>query len=422
MTSSQNQPLSSGVSFIKVLFNFFKSRLISTLIKALFVFIFAPFLIAATICIRIFGKKKIDVGLGPDPMINNLYHKKALIKYGYTAETFVRSVYFITSDFDYRADLNWLGKFKYIRFLNGIVLFLRAGARYRCVYIYFSGGPLTEYYFLNKLEPFLFKLSQTKVVVMPYGGDVHDMYHARNLQFKHAMAMDYPFYYQINDKVKSQIKRWTVKSDFVISGCDWVDHTYHWDKLMLAHFSIDLDKFENARNASVDLNRVYSHENPLKVLHAPNHKTIKGSGFIMNAVEELKNEGYPIEITFLQKRSNEEILAQIAQSDVIADQLVIGWYAMFALEGLASKKPVICYLREDLIKLYLFAGLIESRDELPFLNVGFEEIKDLFKRILEGSVDLNAATEKGLRYVQKHHSIDAVGKVFDEVNKKIFNR
>ena len=422
MTNTENKSLFPGSSFLKVIFNYFKSRLISTLIKLSFVIVFAPFLIVATIFIRIFGKKKIDVGLGPDPMINNLYHKKALIKYGYTAETFVRSVYFITSEFDYRADLNWLGKFKYIRFLNGILLFLRAASRYRCVYIYFSGGPLTEYYFLNKLEPFLFKLSQTRVVVMPYGGDVHDMFFAKNLLFKHAMSTDYPFYYQINDKVKSQIKRWTVKSDFVISGCDWVDHTYHWDRLMLAHFSIDLDKFEKSRNANTDLNRQYTPEAPLKVLHAPNHKTIKGSGFILEAVEELKNEGYPIEITFLQKRSNEEILAQIAQADLIADQLVIGWYAMFALEGLASKKPVICYLREDLIKLYLFAGLLTSRDELPFLNVGFDEIKDLLKKVLIGSIDLNKVAEKGLKYVTKHHSIEAVGKVFDEVNQKIFSK
>lgn len=403
-------------------FRFLKNWFVSNCIHLLIAFIFAPILLFATLFIRFFVRKKIDVGLGPDPMINNLYHKKALIKNGYTAETFVRTVYFITNDFDYRADLNWLGKIEYIRYLNGIFLFLRAAARYRCVYIYFSGGPLAEFKYLENLEPFLLKLSQTKIVVMPYGGDVHDMYHARNLLFKHAMAVDYPLYYQINDKVKGRIRRWTLQSDFVISGCDWVDHTYHWDKLMLAHFSIDLTKFEKVREVGSNLNRKYSTDNPLKVLHAPNHKTIKGSNFILQSVEELKSEGFPIEITFLQKRSNDEILAQIAQSDIIADQLVIGWYAMFALEGLASKKPVICYLREDLIKLYLFAGLIDSRDELPFLNTDFEGVKNLFKRILNGHVDLNSTSEKGVSFVEKYHSIDAIGKVFAEINQKILKR
>ncbi|MEI8109569.1 MAG: hypothetical protein WCH59_01155 [Chitinophagia bacterium] len=419
MLKTQESSILNSFPFIKDSLKFLKITLVSNFLKLIFVLVFTPFLLIATLIIRLFVKKKIDVGLGPDPMINNLYHKKALIQYGYTAETFVHSVYFITSDFDYRADLNWLGKFKYLRFLNGIVLFLRAAARYRCVYIYFSGGPLTGYTLLDIFEPFLFKLSKTKVVVMPYGGDVHDMYHAKNLLFKHAMAVDYPLYYQINDKVKSRIRRWTLQSDFVISGCDWVDHTYHWDKLMLAHFSIDLNKFANARNKSTNLNREYTANNPLKVLHAPNHKTIKGSNYILQAVEDLAKEGFPIEITFLQKRSNEEILEQIAQSDIIADQLVIGWYAMFALEGLASKKPVICYLREDLIQLYLFAGLINSRDELPFLNVDFEGIKELFKNILSKSIDLNITSEKGLRFVEKYHSINAIGKVFDEVNKKI---
>ena len=54
--------------------------------------------------------KPIDVGLGPEPLINNIYHKRALTGRGYRAETFVSSVSFITGAFDVRGDrrLAWL--------------------------------------------------------------------------------------------------------------------------------------------------------------------------------------------------------------------------------------------------------------------------------------------------------------------------
>ena len=47
--------------------------------------------------------KKYDVGIGPEPLINNVYHKMALEKNGYKVITFVAKSYYIT----YRAqDLN----------------------------------------------------------------------------------------------------------------------------------------------------------------------------------------------------------------------------------------------------------------------------------------------------------------------------
>jgi len=71
----------------------------------LFVFdtiLFVPVIIAAIVAR--FVHKRYDVGIGPEPLINNVYHKKALERYGYTAKTFVGETYFITSEFDVRTD------------------------------------------------------------------------------------------------------------------------------------------------------------------------------------------------------------------------------------------------------------------------------------------------------------------------------
>ncbi|MBU0696740.1 MAG: hypothetical protein KKE39_09495 [Bacteroidetes bacterium] len=273
-------------------------------------------------------------------------------------------------------------------------------------------------FFLSKLESKLYKLSGTKIVVMPYGGDVYNMFNCNNLQLKHAMAADYPQYHKSNQKVQTQIMRWSNAADLVISGCDWVDYMHHWDKLMIAHFSIDLERFENLRELN-PIKREFTNEKPLRILHAPNHKTIKGTSYIQQAIDELSAEGYPVELVFLQKRPNHEIIEEISKADIVADQLVIGWYAMFALESMALAKPVICYLREDLINLYLFAGLLQCREEIPFLNSDVFNFKQLLKDVLDGKIDLTISSRKSFEYVSKYHSIQYIGKIFDEVNQKI---
>lgn len=396
---------------------FIRSKIIFVVLSIVYYLFILPFIILAILFMRVFVKKKIDIGLGPEPMINNIYHKKALELYGYSAETFVDTVYFITSEFDYRGDLQWYNRLKYIRSFSSIFLFLRMVGRYRCVYLYFNGGPLSGDRFLKALEPKLLKLGNTKILVMPYGGDVNDMSIARNFIFKHAIDQDYPQFFLRNRKVKDQIVRWTTYSDKVISGCDWVDYMYHWDKLTLAHFSFDKNKTVGFKDPDYVLPQRFSAERPLRILHAPNHKHMKGTIFIEEAVKELKEEGYPVELTMIQKQPNHVILEAIAKTDIVADQLVIGWYAMFALEGLSLSKPVICFLRDDLIELYRFARLITSEDELPFLNCNVFNIKQRLKDVLDCEIDLKSLADKCLPYLENHHSLEHVGGIFNELNR-----
>lgn len=415
---SEHLSSNSNLKLMKIFFLLTRARLVFPFMYLIYYLFIFPLVILSIIFIRAFIKKKIDIGLGPEPMINNVYHKKALMAYGYSCETFVNNVYFITTEFDYRSDLAFYSKIPLIRVFRHTILFLRSIARYRCLYIYFNGGPLMADFFLSKLEYKLYKLSGTKIVVMPYGGDVYNMFDCNNLQLKHAMAADYPQYHKTNKKVQTQIMAWTNVADYVISGCDWVDYMHHWDKLMIAHFSIEIERFEKIRNLNLS-RRTYTREKPLRILHAPNHKTIKGTSYIQKAIDELASEGYPVELVFLQKRPNHEIIEEISKADIVADQLVIGWYAMFALESMALAKPVICYLREDLIDLYLFSGLLESKEEIPFLNSNVFGFKKLIKDVLDEKIDLTISSRKSFEYVSKYHSIQSVGKIFDEVNQKI---
>lgn len=84
----------------------------------------------------------------------------------------------------------------------------------------------------------------------------------------------------------------------------------------------------------------------LKIVHAPSDPAIKGSQYIVAAIERLKAK-YPIEFIQVSGIPHNEALKIYQQADLIIDQVLAGWYGGFAVEAMAMGKPVACYIREQ---------------------------------------------------------------------------
>lgn len=377
--------------------------------------LFIPLAASVAIFSRL-KNKSIDVGIGPLPLINNVNHKKVIKNCGFTSETFVTHVWHVTSEFDIRLDKSHFSNIPFISsllpYVKGFFLIL---FRYRALVIYNNGGPLSMFpsVFLWKLEPFFLRLAKIKTIVLAYGSDVQNMHVCTNLMLKHAIISEYPVQAKNSNEIQRKTQLWTKQGDFIISGCDWVDYQFYWDALLLSHFTIDLNQIKVAPE------KKQIHDNQtLKILHAPNHKKIKGSNFLIAAVNELKDEGLLIELKVLENAKNTEIIDAITESDLIVDQLIIGWYAMFALEAMALNKPVICYLRDDLEQLYINAGLLEP-GEIPIFNAQPSNIKKILRELYFDKNLLERKAKLGRSFVKKYHSIEAVSAHFTPILKKL---
>lgn len=366
--------------------------------------IFALPLILLAVISRIFPRP-IEIGLGPTPIINSVYHKQALQSRGHTAEVFVDSLWYYTFGYDYAPRFLMRGP---LRALAPYWLMARALFRYRTLYTYFDGGPLRSTNWLCFVEPMLLKLAGVKTVIMAFGADVFDLSRAPNPYFVHAMSVDYPAHRFLRRRVARKIDVWTMWADHIISGVDWVYYMPYWDTLTLGHFAIDTNKVK------CDVPKVSDANRPLRVLHAPNHRALKGSSFVISAIEQLQNEGVAIELVLVEKAPNAEVLAAIAAADVVVDQLVIGWYAMFALESMALATPCICYIDPELEKLYLRTGLLQP-NEMPLISATPETIKELLRELAMNRKKLSDAAVRGRIYVERHHSLDAIGEMFHRI-------
>jgi len=363
-----------------------------------------PLLVVAVV--SRFVSKSFDIGMGPEPLISYLYHQRSLALKGFSSETFVIGGSYITHNFDFNADQQYAG---IVRLFRWHLLFIRAVFRYRCLYFSFHGGPLMGTGWLRIVEPYLLKIAGIKVLILPYGSDVQDMTRCPNIAFTSALAKDYPLQRSDRQRIARQIDRWTRHADHILAGCDWVDYLYYWDTVALNNFSIDTDLWKlNSQNQTS--------ASTIKILHSPNHRNVKGTVYFQRAVEELKQEGLDVELVILEKSSNETIRRFMAEIDIVADQLIIGWYAMFAMEGMALEKPVLCYIRPDLLEYYTDQGLL-LQDELPIVNCNTANVKAKIRELVESE---SLRREIGIRsrnYILKHHSLEAIAENFDKMNQ-----
>lgn len=123
----------------------------------------------------------------------------------------------------------------------------------------------------------------------------------------------------------------------------------------MAYANVDPREWQPVINSASDL--------PV-VLHAPSHRGVKGTRFILEAVRQLEAEGVPFKFVLVEGLANAEAKKLYQQADLLIDQLLIGWYGGLAVELMALGKPVICYLRES--DLHFIPNAM--RADLPLIN------------------------------------------------------
>lgn len=86
------------------------------------------------------------------------------------------------------------------------------------------------------------------------------------------------------------------------------------------------------------------------VVHAPSRRGVKGTKYVLAAVESLKAKGLEFDFQLVENMPQREARAVLEKCDILVDQLRIGWYGVLAVEGMALGKCVISYVRKDLEK------------------------------------------------------------------------
>ncbi|CAG7649079.1 glycosyltransferase family 4 protein [Paenibacillus allorhizosphaerae] len=155
--------------------------------------------------------------------------------------------------------------------------------------------------------------------------------------------------------------------------------------------------------------------NPL-IVHAPSRRELKGTEYVLSAIERLQKDGFQFQFKLIENLPHEEALQLYQNSAIVIDQLLIGAYANLSMEAMAMGKPVLCYIRDDLFGKY--------PPGLPIVSANPDTIYDALKNLLSRPDTWQKLGMEGRRYVEQHHSMDkaasALLNVYNEiVGKKV---
>lgn len=143
-----------------------------------------------------------------------------------------------------------------------------------------------------------------------------------------------------------------------------------------------------------------THDAPVRILHAPSDREIKGTRYLLDAIERLKGAGYPVELLLLEGVPHSEVAEFCEQADLAVDQLMIGAYGTVSIEMMAKGVPVVCRIRDDLRGHYA--------DDLPIVSAGPDNITEVLEGLLQHPETWADLGRRGVEYVRREHEMHAV--------------
>lgn len=395
-------------------------------IKIILIFVH---LILSIICLLFFlltlliRKKVAEPRLlfGLEPLISNKYWANAMKKSFPSTKSFMKTFYTGIndySDFDsYQSNLKIFKVFpdkakeRINNQLGGYFSFIYIINNFDIIHCSFKGGPLGNTY-LKKIEGFLYKKLNIKIIVLGYGGDFYMYSKVLNPFWRHGLVINYPETAKREKEIEKRVHYWTKYADCIINAFQ-IDGIPKYDLLPVNALIIDTDKWYPKKR------KIKTAKEAIRILHTPNHRGVKGTEFLVQAVEELKTEGYNIQLRLLEGVKNKEVLNIMQeQTDILVSQLNIDAYAMSAIEGMACGIPVICNLEE----IY-YAPLLRRFSylkECPILSATPESIKEQLKLLIENPKLRETLGKANREYVKKYHSFKTAQYMFSKVYDKIW--
>lgn len=162
---------------------------------------------------------------------------------------------------------------------------------------------------------------------------------------------------------------------------------------------IDVDSFEPKIERDNDMNEIV-------IAHAPSNRKVKGSEFIIEAVESLKSD-FNINFLLIEGLPLSEAKKKYRQADIIIDQLRAGTYGVFSIEAMALGKPVITYITEEMRNSFPM--------ELPIINATIENIKEVLERVLKENKQWKVIGKRGRKYVETYHDYRKIAQLLVEI-------
>jgi hypothetical protein len=311
-----------------------------------------------------------------------------------------------------------------VQWTISLFFFLYAIFKYDAFYIISGENILTRK--LLSVELFLYKLLSKKVIMHFVGADIRN---SEYLRWKNEQLL------QRVNKTKGQKPPPPLQNNFqkklctlaekyadviILTSPDLVQFFSEKNKWHYVPVFIDVEKFET----ELSLASGARDKNVITILHAPSNAPLKGAEYISNILKEIKESNNQIRTIVTTSEDYKSmtvhppytitkyaLLDLYKQSDIVIDQILIGWYGLQSIEALLAGNKVICLVSEGL-RDYLYPDCPIHIITHP------SELKNAVQAAIEELRQKKINPDYAKEWVIKYYTIEnnsEIRKIFDSI-------
>ena len=145
----------------------------------------------------------------------------------------------------------------------------------------------------------------------------------------------------------------------------------------------------------------------VRIVHAPSKRAVKGTEYVLKAFDRLKEKYDNIEFVLVEGKTQEEAFEIYKTADIIVDQLIIGTYGVFAIEGMAIGKPVVTFISDEMKE--------RLPEELPIVSADIRTIDQVLEELVLSGALRREKGVQGRRYVEDYHDYRCVARILKDI-------
>ena len=171
-------------------------------------------------------------------------------------------------------------------------------------------------------------------------------------------------------------------------------------------YARDLEKIEKFKTNQ--------HNPKLTILHIPSQPEVKGTVYIKKAFDNLAPKYPNCDFKILDFMPYDQALQEMAQADIIIEQLIIGWYSGQSVEAMALGRAAMCFLEPT------YMDLVPFGHDVPIANTNVFTFEEDLEKLINDPVRCQKLAAAGPAYVHAHHAAEKIAESYKKVYEEVW--
>jgi glycosyltransferase involved in cell wall biosynthesis len=120
---------------------------------------------------------------------------------------------------------------------------------------------------------------------------------------------------------------------------------------------------------------------------------------VIRACEHLE-----VELDIVERLPHSEARKRYERADIVVEQLNAGWHGVLGLEAMALGKPVVTYLKDDVVRRTEEAFGVR----VPIVSATKETLAERLRPLVESPSERRRIGAESRAYVERVHDIDTI--------------